>query len=176
MTACASHDLIEQDIRMTTLKTLKAILPAAALVLATGIGLDGHAHAEPSATAAGTLHVTKAPTCGCCGAWVDLARRHGFNVEVTDSVDYAGMKQAAEVPADLWACHTAQVDGYVVEGHVPFAAIDKLLSERPDIAGISVPGMPAGSPGMGYDLDAVYDVIAWGGSAGEGDVFYTAGR
>ncbi len=161
---------------MTLSTSLKALLPAAALVFVTAAGLPQDGHAEPSATSAGTMHVTKTPTCGCCGAWVDLAREHGFDVEVTDTVDYAGMKQAADVPADLWACHTATIDGYVVEGHVPFAAIDKLLSERPDIEGISVPGMPSGSPGMGLDPAAVYDVIAFGGRAGDGEVFYTAGE
>ena len=159
---------------MTFHKTLVALFPAAVLTLATGTGLDGRVHAEPAA--AGTMQVTKTPTCGCCAAWVNLAREHGFAVEVTDTADYVGMTHAAEVPADLWACHTAEIDGYVVEGHVPFAAIDRLLAERPGIEGISVPGMPAGSPGMGYDARAVYDVIAWGGSADDGAVFYTAGQ
>lgn len=123
-----------------------------------------------------TLHVTKTPTCGCCAAWVDLAREEGFEVEVTETRDYVGMKRAAEVPDDLWSCHTAEIEGYTVEGHVPFAALRKLLDERPQIKGISVPGMPAGSPGMGDDPDARFDVIAFGGSAGEGEVFHEAGR
>ncbi len=72
-------------------------------------------------------------------------------------------------------CHTAVIDGYVVEGHVPFAAIAKLLEERPEITGIAVPGMPLGSPGMGLDPAARYDVMAFGGDAGEGEVFYQAG-
>lgn len=153
-----------------------ALLPAAALALVTATGLPVHAEGDTSHPRAETMHVTKTPTCGCCAAWVDLAREHGFDVEVTDTVDYVGMKEAADVPAELWACHTARIEGYTIEGHVPFAAIDKLLSERPDIGGISVPGMPAGSPGMGHDPAAVYDVIAWGGTAGEGTVFYTAGQ
>lgn len=160
---------------MTLHTNLKTLLCAAALVCVAAAGLPDGGHAEPS-TSTSTMHVTRTPTCGCCGAWVELAREHGFEVEVTDSVDYVGMKQAAEVPADLWACHTAQIDRYVVEGHVPFVAIDKLLSERPDIDGISVPGMPSGSPGMGLDPAAVYDVIAFGGTAADGEVFYTAGE
>lgn len=123
-----------------------------------------------------TLHVTKTPTCGCCAAWVDLAREEGFEVEVTETRDYVGMKHVAEVPEDLWSCHTAEIEGYTVEGHVPFAALRKLLDERPQITGISVPGMPAGSPGMGDDPEARFDVIAFGGSAGEGEVFHEAGR
>lgn len=157
------------------LASLGSLTSAAALALVTSAGLPGMVHAQ-EAPELGTMHVTKTPTCGCCGAWVDLAREHGFDVEVTDTIDYAGMKQAAGVPAELWACHTAEIGGYVVEGHVPFAALDKLLTERPDVAGISVPGMPAGSPGMGYDARAVYDVIAWGGAAGDGAVYDTAGE
>ncbi len=117
------------------------------------------------------LRVTKTPTCGCCGAWVKLASRRGFALEVTDTRDYVGMKTAADVPEDLWSCHTATVEGYVVEGHVPFAAIDKLLAERPNIKGISVPGMPGDSPGMGGGIDAVVPVTAWGGVAGDGAPF-----
>ncbi|MCM2561508.1 CopG family transcriptional regulator [Lutimaribacter sp. EGI FJ00015] len=112
------------------------------------------------------MHVTKTPTCGCCGAWIDMARAHGFTVEVTDTRDYAGMKKANGVPKRLVSCHTATIDGYVVEGHVPFAAIDHMLATRPDIKGISVPGMPGDSPGMGGGQDAIVPVTAWGGAAG----------
>lgn len=114
------------------------------------------------------LRVTKTPTCGCCGAWVDMARAHGFAVEVTDTYDYAGMKTAAGVPDTLLSCHTATIGGYVVEGHVPFAAIDHMLETRPDIVGISVPEMPSDSPGMGGGRDAIVPVTAWGRSAGAG--------
>ena len=74
-----------------------------------------------------------------------------------------------------WACHTTEVAGYVIEGHVPFEAVAQLLEERPDIAGIAVPGMPGGSPGMGDDPNARFDVIAFGGDAEVGEVFYQAG-
>ena len=162
-----------------------AVLPAAALVLGLVVAAPGHAHAdehEAMATdmTAGldddrTMLVMKTPTCGCCAAWVDLARREGFAVEVTDTADYVGMKALANVPEDVWSCHTTRIGGYTVEGHVPFAAVRKLLDERPDIAGIAVPGMPAGSPGMGDDPQARYDVLAFGGAAGEGEVFFRAG-
>lgn len=135
------------------------------------------AFASPAvAEVAHTLHVTKTPTCGCCAAWVDLAREEGFEVKVTETRDYVGMKHAAGVPDELWSCHTAEIEGYTVEGHVPFDALRKLLDERPQIEGISVPGMPAGSPGMGDDPEARFDVIAFGGSAGDGEVFHEAGR
>lgn len=134
-----------------------------------------HAEGHGEMVEHGTMRVTKSPTCGCCTAWVAMACEEGFTVETTDTRDTVGSRQEATVPDGLRACHTATIDGYVVEGHVPFAAIAMLLAERPDIAGISVPGMPAGSPGMGTDPRARFNVIAFGGSAGEGEVFYRAG-
>ena len=136
-----------------------------------------HLRAQQAAHVPGehTLHVTKTPTCGCCTAWAELARSAGYEVTVTDTTDFVGMKSAANVPEALVSCHTTRVGGYVVEGHVPFAAVAKLMTEKPDIAGIAVPGMPMGSPGMGDDPNARYDVIAYGGGAGEGAVFFRAG-
>lgn len=131
-------------------------------------------HASP--TDFGTMHVVKSPTCGCCGAWVSLASEVGFDVEVTDTSDVTGAKLGGGVPGDMWACHTATIDGYLVEGHVPFEAILKLLSQRPDVQGIAVPGMPFGSPGMGTDPNARYDVYAFGGEASGGQVFYRVGE
>lgn len=117
------------------------------------------------------LEVVKTPTCGCCGVWIDMASAAGFDVQVTETTDYAGMKKAAGVPRKLVSCHTARIGGYVVEGHVPFSAIRRLLEDRPDIIGISVPGMPADSPGMGGTIDALVPVIAWGGTAGKGSPY-----
>ena len=79
------------------------------------------------------------------------------------------------MPEALWSCHTARIDGYVIEGHVPFDALARLLETRPDVLGIAVPGMPAGSPGMGDDPAARYDVIAWGNEAGDGTLFQKVG-
>ena len=76
----------------------------------------------------------------------------------------------------MWACHMAVIDGYVVEGHVPFDALARLLLDRPEISGIAVPGMPYGSPGMGTDPDAQYDVFAFGGSAGQGQLYHQVGQ
>lgn len=142
------------------------------------ISLAVSTHAEDYAPMSehGTMHVTKSPTCGCCGAWVSLAKKEGFEVEVTDTVDVTTAKLEGDVPGEMWACHTATIDGYVVEGHVPFGALRKLLSERPNVRGIAVPGMPYGSPGMGDDPSARYDVFAFGGKAGDGEVFYRAGE
>ena len=126
------------------------------------------------------LDVAKSPTCGCCTAWADLARAAGYAVRTTDVDDMEAVKAAAGVPPVLASCHTATLRtpdgrGYVIEGHVPFEAIERLLAERPDVAGLAVPGMPVGSPGMGDDPAARYDVVAWGGTAGEGAVFMAMG-
>jgi hypothetical protein len=92
--------------------------------------------------------VTKDPSCGCCGGWVEHIEAAGFPVRVVDSAGLDSLKQRLGVPADLASCHTAEVKGYVVEGHVPAAAIRRLLAERPPATGLAVPGMPVGSPGM----------------------------
>lgn len=83
------------------------------------------------------LSITKDPGCGCCGAWADLAIEAGFEVEITEASDYVGMKRDAAVPENLWSCHTTRISGYIIEGHVPFAAIRQLLEQRPDINGIA---------------------------------------
>ena len=163
---------------MKPIKTLLAFAPAAALSLGLAsfgsVGM-GHADSHSDMMDHGTMHVTKSPTCGCCGAWVALAREEGYDIEVTDTDDVTTVKQENNVPDTMWACHTAMIDGYVIEGHVPFEAIAKLLEDRPDITGIAVPGMPGGSPGMGDDPTARYDVVAFGGVSGAGEVFYQAG-
>lgn len=121
------------------------------------------------------ISVHKDPSCGCCTAWADLAREAGYQVTLIEAADMGGVKDKAGVPGALWSCHTAMVEGYVVEGHVPFDALARLLETRPDVTGIAVPGMPEGSPGMGDDPAARYDVVAWGGAAGVGALFHQAG-
>jgi hypothetical protein len=90
----------------------------------------------------------KNPQCGCCEGYADYLRKNGFEVDVKPTNDLASISSKAGVPANLQGCHTMFVDGYVVDGHVPVKTVRKLLSERPDIAGITLPGMPMGSPGM----------------------------
>lgn len=90
----------------------------------------------------------KTPTCGCCKKWVTHLEGAGFTVKSTDLEDLSPIKQQFSVPQNLRSCHTAVVNGYVVEGHVPADVVQKMLEEKPEIAGISVPGMPIGSPGM----------------------------
>jgi hypothetical protein len=106
-----------------------------------------------------TIEVFKSPTCGCCRLWVEHLQASGFAVKVEDVADLSQVKAIAGVPGHLAACHTALVEGYVVEGHAPALAIQRLLDERPEAQGIAVPGMPAGSPGMPDANPERYDVI-----------------
>lgn len=98
--------------------------------------------------AAPTLKMIKNPNCGCCTGHADHLRAHGYAVEVTESDQLEALRAELGVPEDLAGCHLIQAEGYVIEGHVPATAIDKLLAERPTIKGIAAPGMPMGSPGM----------------------------
>ncbi|WP_349370939.1 DUF411 domain-containing protein [Salinarimonas sp.] len=110
--------------------------------------------------------VWKDPDCGCCGAWVDHMRAAGFSLTVNETSDMGPVKQRLGVPQMLGSCHTATVDGYVLEGHVPAEAVKRLLAERPQAHGLSVPGMPIGSPGMEVPgvADEEYDVVLFGES------------
>ncbi len=98
--------------------------------------------------AAATIEVVKSPYCGCCTQWVDYLRRSGFEVRVVEAEDVTPTARRLGVPDDLRSCHTATIEGYAIEGHVPVEDIRRLLAERPAAAGIAVPGMPIGSPGM----------------------------
>lgn len=96
-----------------------------------------------------SMIVHRDPGCGCCEAWAELARGAGYEVAVRDEADMPAVKRRLGVPANLASCHTALVADYVIEGHVPFDRIARLLAARPaGVKGIAVPGMPAGSPGM----------------------------
>jgi len=100
------------------------------------------------AAQARTIEVVKTPTCGCCHLWVEHLRAEGFEVNAVDVEDVTPVARRLGVPDQLRSCHTGEIGGYAVEGHVPAADIRRLLAERPDAAGIAVPGMPLGSPGM----------------------------
>ena len=114
-----------------------------------------------------TLVVYKNAACGCCGSWIDHMKAAGYTVEVHDVDDLNSIKQQHNVTGQLASCHTAIIDGYVVEGHVPAEDVTRMLAERPAILGLSVPGMPVGSPGMeqGSPEDYhAYDVVTFDGS------------
>lgn len=106
------------------------------------------------------MQVYKSPTCGCCQKWVDHLRSRGYNVTVSDVSDVSRVKRDLGVPSGASSCHTALVGGYFIEGHVPEEDISRLLAERPNIAGLAVPGMPIGSPGMEGPNPQAYSVFA----------------
>ncbi len=121
------------------------------------------AAAEPGAAAGPlpTVRVYKSPTCGCCTAWEKHLEAAGFPVESVPTARLAEVKQTRGVPREAEACHTALVDGYVVEGHVPADDVKRLLRERPDVRGLAVPGMPLGSPGMESPTPEPYAVYSF---------------
>jgi hypothetical protein len=129
---------------------------ALAAVLFWGVATGSQARAEPP-----TIQVFKSPTCGCCQGWVEHLRESGFTVAVEDLDDLTAVKRMAGVPEPLQACHTALVEGYTIEGHVPATAIERLLRKRPEIAGLAAPGMPEGSPGMPSPTPQPYEVMAF---------------
>ncbi len=108
------------------------------------------------------VRVNKDPSCGCCDGWVQHLRDAGFTVQVKETADLDAVRSRLGVPSDLAACHTAEVAGYVVEGHVPATAVRRLLLERPNARGIAVPGMPIGSPGMEGGRPQRYEVVLFG--------------
>ena len=116
----------------------------------------------PAATAGEAVTMYKDPNCGCCGKWAAHMRAQGFVVNEIATRAMADVKREAGVPQALGSCHTAQVGGYIVEGHVPAADVKRLLADRPDIAGIAAPGMPQGSPGMEGPYPAErYEVVSF---------------
>src|SRR4051794_19080724 len=128
-----------------------------ALAAVVTLGLARAALAAPATKA----EVWSDPSCGCCEGWVRHMPSAGFDVTVREVADVRPVKVARGVPEALWSCHTAVVDGYVVEGHVPAADIRRLLAERPHAKGLSAPGMPPSSPGMGIP-GTPYEVVAFG--------------
>ena len=108
----------------------------------------GRSGSSPTAQAA-SMTVYRDPSCGCCEAWAEIARKAGYEVSVVDRPDMPAIKRQYGVPEALASCHTAIVGGYALEGHVPMEDVARLLKERPSgIKGIAVAGMPRGSPGM----------------------------
>ena len=114
----------------------------------------------------------KNPECGCCEGYADYLRQHGFEVTSKPTNDLAEISQKARIPADLQGCHSAFIEDYVVDGHVPVEAIENLLAEYPPIKGITLPGMPAGSPGMSGEKIGLFAIYAIG-QDGKPSVFMT---
>jgi hypothetical protein len=130
----------------------QTVLALAAFAAGVGTRLAG-------AAAPVAIEVWKSPTCGCCGEWVKHIEAAGLRATVRDTGNNAARARLG-IPVALGSCHTAEVAGYAIEGHVPAREIRRLLAERPDARGLAVPGMPIGSPGMeqGSRRDA-YDVL-----------------
>ena len=145
--------------RAKTLSAVWSVLGVGAMVLATACAREpenanvGTVAQPVSAAATASVEaahvvVHKSPSCGCCGLWVEHMQQAGFHVEVIDTDDLGPVKQRLGVPFGKGSCHTAEVGGYVVEGHVPAQDVLRLLAERPRARGLALPGMPLGSPGM----------------------------
>ncbi len=127
-----------------------------AMTLTAAIPRAGIAQAQPA------IHVLKDPNCGCCSAWVEILQQDGFSVTTEHEFGMLIARHKLEkgIPLEMSSCHTGEIEGYMIEGHVAPADIRRLLDERPDAIGLAVPGMPYGSPGMGpEDQREAYDVF-----------------
>jgi hypothetical protein len=122
---------------------MRTLIIAAASVLVLGAVSSGQQKPKPI-----PMSVYKSPSCGCCALWVDYMRKNGFDAKVQDVENIGALKLKLGVREEFSSCHTTEVGGYIVEGHVPAEVVQRMLKERPKIAGIAVPGMPMGSPGM----------------------------
>jgi hypothetical protein len=144
--------------------TRRSFIAQAAGIAALGLaGSRLPAHARALAQSTRPITVYKSRTCGCCVEWVDHLRENGFAPTSKDDEGMDLLKDQLGVPAGVRSCHTAVVDKYLIEGHVPAADIHRLLRERPKIAGLAVPGMPAQSPGMAQPGEPIsgFDVVAF---------------
>ena len=125
-------------------------------------GLVAPTFSASALSSAVTVH--KDPNCGCCTGWVRHLKDAGLAVTIEETADLQAVRKRLGVPSDLAACHTAEIGGYVVEGHVPALAVRQLLEKRPAAIGLAIPGMPAGSPGMEGGTPRKYDVVLFGPS------------
>ena len=118
---------------------------------------------EPNYSGTRDITVYRSPSCGCCGIWLEHAQKHGFKVKDVKTEEMETLKQKYNVPPELASCHTTIVDGYVMEGHIPVDDIKRFLTEKPkNFAGLAVPGMPLGSPGMeAGDMKQPFQVLAF---------------
>jgi hypothetical protein len=148
------------------MRTILRLLSSTALVALLGAPL--------AAEEATTVTVYRSPTCGCCTKWVDHLKEAGFAVEMREVRDVTPVKIENGVPEKLASCHTALVEGYVIEGHVPASDVTRLLAERPPVSGLAVPGMPIGSPGMEGPDPEHYRVLSFD-ERGRTEVFSSHG-
>ena len=161
---------------------MRRILPLLAILFVAAACADANADSAPETAGEPLTQVTsaaqdlptvlvyKTPSCGCCNGWVEHLEAAGFVVDARNVTDLMTVKHDSGVPVSMSSCHTAIIDGYVVEGHVPAEQVMRLLAERPDIAGIAAPGMPIGSPGMEGPGAKPYQIMSFT-NAGEAAVF-----
>ena len=117
---------------------------------------------EPNYSGTTDITVYRSPSCGCCGMWIEHAQKHGFKIEDIKTDEMEALKQKHNIPPELASCHTTIIDGYVMEGHIPVDDIKRFLAEKPDMAGLAVPGMPIGSPGMeAKDIKQPFQILAF---------------
>ena len=122
----------------------------------------------------GTLAtIYKSPACGCCGVYASYMKREGYSVAINDIQNMSSIKEQFNVPYELESCHTMEIGGYIVEGHIPQEAIEKLLTEKPNIKGIGMPGMPSGSPGMPGPKTADFVIYTITHEGDKGNIFMT---
>jgi hypothetical protein len=126
---------------------------------------------EPNYSGTREMTVYRSPSCGCCGGWIEQAKKHGFKIEDIKTQEMEALKQKYNVPPELASCHTTVIDGYVMEGHIPVDDIKRFLTQKPELAGLTVPGMSIGTPGMeAKDIKQPFQVLAFN-EKGETKVF-----
>ncbi len=153
--------------------TIRSLLVAAGVLAVAGTMFvaSTRSSAAVEAQALPAVTVYKDPNCGCCSLWIQHMERAGFSVTATNTTEMPAMRAKLGVPQHLQSCHTAVVGGFVVEGHVPADDVKRLLTSRPSVKGIAVPGMPVGSPGMEQgNVKHQYSVLTFN-DAGQTTVF-----
>jgi hypothetical protein len=141
---------------------------------AIALGVPARALLAQGTAAENTVEVWKTATCGCCKLWVDHMRAAGFRVTALDVPDVGPFKRKLGIPPPLESCHTGVVAGYAIEGHIPADVIRQMLKQKPKIAGLAVPNMPIGSPGMEGGRPEKYDILSFDKS-GKTAVFASRG-
>ena len=141
---------------------MRTKLMAVAIAATIAIGSVAYMLVKPEPANAETVMLYKNPQCGCCENYADYLRENGFTVTVKPTHELVAMSREAGVPDDFQGCHLAVIDKYMVSGHVPIATVNRLLTERPDIKGVTLPGMPMGSPGMNGTKTAPFTIYEVG--------------
>ena len=144
-----------------------AVLTFAGIALGTAYAVSG------TSSRAADVTLYKNPQCQCCEGYAEYLKQNGFTVTVKPTHDLTAMSRDAGIPDEFQGCHLAFIDGYVVSGHVPVNTVKKLITERPDIKGITLPGMPMGSPGMSGKKEEPFDILGVSKSGGVSGIYAT---